>query len=136
MLKLRHNKIALFFLITVFLTVQWTAVHIHLAEHHDHNGNHHQHNIQAHAHEASSHNADAIDSAHATDDYNVVELDNDCTSPGWKKITDQLPVSVSVTYQLLSIPKSSSIQLPEQDSNKQSYITYSTIGSRAPPQLS
>ena len=136
MLKLRHNKALLLFLITVFLTVQWTATHIHLAEHHDHDGNHHQHNIQAHAHQASSHHADTIDSAHAAGDYKVVELDNDCTSSGWKKIGDQLTVSISVPYQLLFVPKSSGIQLPEQNSNKQSYITYSTIRLRAPPHFS
>jgi hypothetical protein len=136
MVKLRPNKTLLFFLITVLLTVQWTATHIHLAEHHDHDGDHHQHNIQAHSHDASSHHADVIDSAHSTDDYNVVELGNDCTSPGWKKTGDQLTVSISIAYQLLFVPKSSSIPLPDQDSNKQSYITYSTIRLRAPPQFS
>ena len=136
MLKLRHNKALLFFLITAFLTVQWAAVHIHLAEHHDHNGNHHQHNIQAHAHKTSSHHADIIDSAHATGDYKVVELDNDCTSSGWKKTGDQLAVSILVPYQLILVPKSISIQLPEQNSNKQNYIAYSTIRLRAPPRFS
>ena len=136
MLKLRHNKTLLLLLITVFLTVQWTATHIHLAAHHDHDGSHHQHNIQAHAHQASSYHADTIDSAHATGDYKVVELDNDCASSGWKKIGDQLTVLISVPYQLLFVPKSSSIQLPEQNSNKHSYITYSTIRLRAPPHIS
>lgn len=136
MLKLRHNKALLFFLITAFLTVQWSAVHIHLAEYHDHNGNHHQHNIQAHAHKTSSHHADTIDSAHTTGDYKVVELDNDCTSPGLKKTGDQLAVLILVPYQLILVPKSISIQLAEQNSNKQNYITYSTIRLRAPPRFS
>jgi hypothetical protein len=136
MQRICPNKTLLLFLITAFLTLQWTATHIHLAEHHDHDGNHHQHNIQAHVHYASSQHADTLDSAHATDDYSVVELDNDCTSLGWKKVSDQLTVSISIAYQLLFIPKSSSIQLPEQDSNKQRYITYSTIRLRAPPQFS
>jgi hypothetical protein len=136
MLKLRHNKALLLFLITVFLTVQWTATHIHLAEHHDHDGNHHQHNIQAHAHQASGHHADTIDSVHATGDYKVVELDNDCTSHGWKKIGDQQAVSILVAYQLVFVPKYPSIQLSELGSNKQNYITYSTIRLRAPPQFS
>ncbi|MDH5571852.1 MAG: hypothetical protein OEY89_08810 [Gammaproteobacteria bacterium] len=136
MLKLRHNKTLLFFLITAFLTVQWAAVHIHLAEHHNHNGNHHQHNIQAHAHKVSSHHVDGIDFAHVTDDYNVVELDNDCASPGWKKTGDQLAVSMSVVYQLLFVSHSIGTLISEQDSNKQSYIAYSTIRLRAPPQFS
>ena len=136
MQRICPNKTLLLFLITAFLTLQWTATHIHLAEHHDHDGNHHQHNIQAHVHYASSHHADTLDSDHAKDDYSVVELDNDCTSLGWKKVSDQLTVSISIAYQLLFIPKSSSIQLPEQDSNKQRYIAYSTIRLRAPPQFS
>ena len=136
MLKLRHNKALLLFLITVFLTVQWTATHIHLAEHHDGNGNH-QHTIQAHAHGTLNHHKDSIDySAHAAGDYKVVELDNDCTSPGWKKIGDQQAVSISVVYQFVSVAKSPGIQLSEQGSNKQNYITYSTIRLRAPPQIS
>lgn len=136
MLKLSLNKALIFFLITSFLAVQWATVHIHLAEHHDHNGNYHQHNIQAHTHKVSNHHADAIDFADATDDYNVVELDNDCTSPGWKKTGDQPAVSMSVVNQLSFIPHSTCTLISEQDSNKQSYITYSTIRPRAPPQFS
>jgi len=136
MIKFRHNKILLFFLVAAFFTVQCTEMHIHLAGHHVHDGNHYQHNIQAHAHYASSHHADTIDSTYGIDDYNVVELDNDCTSPRWKKTGNQLTVSISIPYQLLFAPKFSSIQLPEQNSNKHSYITYSTIRLRAPPQFS
>ncbi|MCW8934318.1 MAG: hypothetical protein OQK98_06300 [Gammaproteobacteria bacterium] len=134
--KLHHNKTLLLLLITVFLTAQWSATHIHLAAHHDHDGDHHQHNIQAHAHQASSYHADTIDSAHAAGDYKVVELDNDCTSSGWKKIGDQLSVSILVPYQLLFVPNPSCIQLPEQNSNKHGYITYSTTRLRAPPHIS
>ena len=126
----------LLFLVTAFLAVQWTTTHIHLAEHHDHDGNHHQHNIQAHAHYASNHHADTIDSAYGTGDYNVVELDNDCTSSVWKKTGDQQTVSISIAYQFLFAPEFSGIQLPEQNSNKHSYITYSTTRLRAPPQFS
>ena len=134
MLKLGHNKALLLLLATAFLATQWATVHIHPAEHHDHNGDHHQHNI--HAHEASSYHANSIYSEHDTDDYNIVEFDNDCTSPGWKKTGDQLAVSISVAYQFVFIAKPSNIQLSELDSNKQSYITYSTIRHRAPPQFS
>lgn len=136
MIKPRPNITLLFFLVTVFLTAQWTATHIHLAEHHDHDGDHHQHSIQAHAHDAPNHHADSIDSAHTTDTYNVVELGNDCTSPGWKKTGDQLTVSISIAYQLLFVPGSSSTPLPAQDSKKQNYISYSTVKLRAPPQFS
>ena len=136
MLKLRHNKALLLFLITVFLTVQWSAVHIHLAEHHDHNGNHHQHSIQTHAHETSAHHADSITTKHVTDDFKVVELDNDCTSSGWKKTGNQPVILISIAYQLAYVPEFSNIQLSDKASNKQSYITYSIIRLRAPPQVS
>jgi len=136
MIKIRSNKTWLFFLVTVFLSVQWTATHIHLAEHHDHDGIHHQHNIQAHSHNAPSHHADTIDSAHVIDDSNVVELDNDCTSPGWKKVSDQFVVSSSTWDSLVFVPKFFSNQLSRQDDNKQNYHTYSTIRLRAPPQTS
>lgn len=136
MIKFRHNKILLLFLLTAFVTVQWTAIHIHLAEHHNHDGNHHQHNIQAHAHYTTNHHADTIDSAHAIEDYNVVDLENDCVLPMCKKLGGQLIVSIPIAYQFLFSPQSTRIQLPELDSNKQSYITYSTIRLRAPPQLS
>ena len=136
MIKYRSNKTLLLFLITAFLTVQWSVTHVHLAEHHDHNGSHHQHNIQAHTHYASSHHADTIDSAHATDDYNIVDLNNACASPGWKKLDDHAIVSTSVVHQFLFIPQSTSIHLFELDRNKRSYVAYSTIRLRAPPQFS
>ena len=136
MIKICSKKTLLFFLVTVFLSVQWTATHIHLAEHHDHDGNHHQHNIQAHAHNTPSHHADTIDSAHVTDDSNVVELDNDCTSPGWKKAGDQFTVFASSCHSFLFVPQLLSIKLSQQDDNKQNYHAYSTIRLRAPPQIS
>ena len=111
-------------------------MHIHLAGHHDHNGSHHQHNIQAHTHYASSQHADTIDSAHVDDEYNIVDLDHDCTSPGWKKLDDHVTVSTILARQFLFVLQSTSVKLPELDSNKQNYIAYSTIRLRAPPKFS
>ena len=120
-------------LITIFISVQWTATHVHLAKHHDHDGSSlHQHNIQVHAHHVSSHHADAIDFAPAMGDYKVVELDNDGI-PGGKKTDNQQAVTA---YHLLFVIKSSRTFLPEQERNSQKYITYSTIRLRAPPQFS
>ena len=136
MIKIRSNKTLLFFLITVFLSAQWTATHIHLAEYHEHGNNHHQHNIQAHAHNTPGHHADTIGSVHVTDDSNVVELNSDYTSPRWKKVGDEFTASTSSFHLFLFAPKLLCIQLSEQSDNKQNYHTYSTIRLRAPPQIS
>ena len=136
MISFRHNKIWLFFLVTAFLAVQWTATHIHLAEHHDHDGSHHLHNIQAHTHYTSDHSVDSIDSLHVVEDYSVVDLDNDCALPAFKKLADQSIVLISIAHQVLFSLQDTRVKLFELDNNKQSYITYSTIRLRAPPQFS
>ena len=136
MITFRHNKILLLFLLIAFITAQWAVTHIHLAEHHDHDGNNHQHNIQAHTHSTSDYSVDTIDSGHVIDDNNVVDLDNDCALPASKKLGDQSIVSNSTAHQILFSLQSTRIKLPELDSNKQNYITYSTIRLRAPPKFS
>jgi hypothetical protein len=132
----RFNKVLLLFLVTAFLTVQWTTAHIHLAEHHDHDGSHHQHDIQAHAHHSSDHHADSVDSSDVTGDHDVVELDHECSSPCWKNLGDQPVASGLPELRLMASSQSSGVILPEADDNKQSYLTYSTIRLRAPPQFS
>jgi hypothetical protein len=133
-MRLHLNKVLPFFLITALLAVQVSVSHIHLAENHDHDGSHHQHNIQAHY--ASSHHASTIDSIHVVDAYNVIEFDNDYPHSGCGKAGSQLIASTSNALQLLFDIHPSGIQSPKQDSNKQRYITYSTIRLRAPPQFS
>jgi len=136
MITFRHNKLLLLLLVTAFLTVQWTAMHVHLAENHDHDGNHHQHNLQAHGHYTASHHVDTIESSHSIKDFAVVELDNNCALPACKKSGEQSTVSTSLTHQFSLALKPTSFQLPKLESNKQSYITYSTTRLRAPPQFS
>ena len=75
----RYNKFFILLLITVFLSLQWSSTHIHLAENHDHDGAAHQHEIEAHNHDLAGHHIDVID-ANSTfetshDDSNVVELE-------------------------------------------------------------
>lgn len=131
----RLNKLLHFFLITAFLTAPVSVTHIHLAEKHGHDGDHHEHNIQAHSHNLSNHQ-DSIDFEHVADDYNFIELDNDCTHSGCRKAGSQLAPFISSAHILVFNSKSSSIQLPRLSSKKQRYISYSTIRLRAPPQLS
>ena len=64
----------LLLLVTAFLSMQWTAVHIHLAEQHDHDGSHHQHQPEAHAHHLSIQSVAAIDFSHQEHHANVLDF--------------------------------------------------------------
>ena len=131
----RLNKTLLLFLVTAFLTVQWTATHIHLAEHHDHDDSHHQHNIETHAHFLTDHQTDSIDSEATTDDLSVVELDYDSNLPIAKKITPVISVIASANLPLLSF-QSVSFELPVFTDDKSGHLDRSTVSPRAPPQAS
>ena len=134
-MRLHLNKILPFFLITAFLSAQLSVNHFHLAEKHGHDGDHHEHNVQAHAHNLSSHQ-DSIDSRHGADDYNVIELDNECTLSGCGKAGSQFTALISSTHTLAASLKPSGTQSPRPSSWKQRYLSYSTIRLRAPPHVS
>ena len=79
---------ALFFvLITAFLTMQWTATHIHLPQKHNHAGSHHQHKIETHGHDLTdkyvidyvTKYAVDIDGSHEVRHANVVDIDHKYT---------------------------------------------------------
>ncbi len=125
----------LFVLITAFLTMQWTAAHIHLAEHHDHDGSHHQHGIEAHSHQLAGHHSDTIDSPLQSDDLSVVELDHEYNPANGKKKTPATAAISSVPEQL-SLFQSIDTELPVILNTKLSYLDRSTIYLRAPPCLS
>lgn len=133
MTRLRNQKALFFFLITAFLTMQWSSAHIHLAKHHDHDGNHHKHASQGHLHDLGSHHDNAIDVAHADDHSNVVELDHECTSPGFNKL-DDLPVAqdrVSNNFQIIVHRTHVVPTVVIQPFS--SWLNYSTVRLRAPP---
>ena len=134
-MNFRPNKTLLLFLVTAFLTVQWTATHIHLAEHHNHNDNHHQHDLEAHAHFLTDHQIDSIDSEVKTDDSNVIELDHKSSLPIAKKITPTITVIASVILQLPSL-QSASFKIPIFVDDKPGHFDRSTVNPRAPPQTS
>lgn len=134
-MNFRLNKTLLLFLVTAFLTAQWTATHIHLAEHHNHDDIHHQHNIEAHAHFLTEHQADTIDSDVTTDELNVVELEHKSSLPKAKKITPTIAVLASVNLQLPSF-QSVSFELPVFVDDKSGHLNRSTVNPRAPPQAS
>lgn len=77
------NKPFLIALVTAFLFLQWSAVHVHLSDEHAHDEGLHQHTVTAHQHQLDSHHPDAIDvngdSLSHADSNKIVELDHACT---------------------------------------------------------
>lgn len=140
MKKLRFNKPFLLTLITAFILLQWSSVHIHLAAEHEHNGNQHQHAANAHQHQLLSSHADAIDVAadtfSHTDSNKVVELEQVCTQFHGKPGA-QL-AALPHAYQ--DLPKanlfSSSPAFPDKLVIYQAYHQYTSIQLRAPPVFS
>jgi len=131
----RLNKTLLLFLVTAFLTVQWSATHIHLAGHHVHDDSHHQHVLETHAHFLTDHQTDSIDTEATTDDLSVVELDHKSNLPIEKKITPVIAMIASVYLQSLFF-QLVSFELPVFTADKSSYLDRSTVSPRAPPQTS
>jgi len=121
-------------LITAFLSMQWVATHIHLAEHHNHDNSHHQHNIEAHAHLLASHHDDITDSVQYADNSNIVELDHQCCTPKVKKITPSNAIIASSRLQP-SLSQSISFKFADQ-LNKLGYLAHLTARPRAPPLFS
>lgn len=135
-MNFRLNRTLLLFLVTAFLTVQWTATHIHLAEHHDHDDSHHQHDLETHAHFLTDHQIDSVDSEATTDFVSVVELDHNSNLPTAKKITPAIAVIASVNQSLLLSFQSVSFELPVFTDGKSDHLDRSTVSPRAPPQAS
>ena len=71
--KTKLNYVKLLFLITAFLTIQWSTTHIHFSENHNHDGKIHKHQIETHSHEYISIN----DSAPQLNHSNIIELDTE-----------------------------------------------------------
>lgn len=128
-----RNKSLFFLLITALLTAQWASAHIHLAEHHDHDGSHHQHASEGHSYHPANHHSDVIDAPHAPGKYDVVELEHECTSPGWNKLDDLPDVFISVTHQPVFSSHPLSVKLSDPDNPRSSWLSYSTVRLRAPP---
>jgi len=50
--KTRATHLLLFTAIIAFITVQWSATHIHLASSHSHEQDYHQHPVEVHSHQS------------------------------------------------------------------------------------
>jgi len=138
MIRLRLNKAIFFVVLAAMLSMQWSSVHIHLAENHDHHGDHHQHKSEAHAHQTLTQNNDSIDSDYQAHQQNikVVELGNDCNINNWNNIDDQPIVLSSDSIFARFIPHLSKLESSEFNRSKRRYIEYSSIQLRAPPKFS
>lgn len=144
MIKTYLKQSFVFILITVFLSLQWSSAHIHLAAQHEHDGGHHQHTVTAHNHQVSTHH-DVIDSANVNDvielfsheSHTVVDLEQVCALFHHGKHIDQSSVLFS-TMGTLFYPSNNN----EHDFTAvryfsfNSYLETTSIRLRAPPYLS
>ena len=138
MIKSLFNKTMFFALLTVFLSMQWSSGHIHLAEHHNHDGSHHQHEIEAHAHQSIAQDDNSSSSAYQVDNHsvNVVEIDYEYNTKSRNHLDDQFIASIPYDFHLGSLTLKSSMEPTKLDRSKLRYIQYSTIYGRAPPEIS
>ena len=116
--------------------MQWTAVHVHLAEQHDHDGAHHQHQLEAHAHHVSNQDVAAIDYSHQENHSNVLDFNYEYSRPkGEKQKTPS-----AVVHTLTPLPTQPfllvSAEIPDVINTKLSYFSRSTDNPRAPPKIS
>lgn len=134
--KLRLNHTLLFVLITAFLTMQWSAAHIHLAEHHDHDGSHHQHSFEAHAHQLAGHHTDTIDLSHQASNFTFVEIDYKFNTVKGSHQKKPSAAAIILDLQWLIFYQLIRIELPEILNTKLSFFYRSAVNVRAPPRLS
>jgi len=129
MTKVRLNYVQSLFLITAFLTIQWTTSHIHIAQQHDHDGLIHQHKAQTHAHQyVVSENL-----SFQTNHLNVIEFDSEFNLQNNKQ---QQSPSSDIALQVFSTFFSISlltVEIPIFVNTEQGYSLYSSVSPRAPP---
>ena len=134
------NYTLLFVLITAFLTMQWTATHIHLSQKHNHAGSHHQHKVENHGHDLTDkyvidYVVD-IDDSHEVSHANVVDIDHKYTLSKSEK-QKYFPLAVAPPpFQLLQYSLPTHVKIPVNLNIKLSYFDRSTVNPRAPPKTS
>jgi len=124
---LRHTK--LLFLITAFLTVQWTATHVHFSEDHNHDGNTHKHQIETHTHQFISINDSSPQLSHS----NIIELDSKDYRQNRKIEKNESLDIVIQTFNLQVIIPLVKLEVPPFINTRQGYSLYSSSNPRAPP---
>ena len=127
--KTKLNYVKLLFLITAFLTIQWSTAHIHFSENHNHDGKVHKHQIETHSHEYISIN----DSAPQLNHSNIIELETEYTLQNRKKQKDSALDIAVLTFNLKQSIPLVKIEVPILINTKQGYSLYSSSNPRAPP---
>ena len=129
MTKVRLNYIQLLFLITAFLTIQWTTSHIHIAKQHNHDGLIHQHQVEAHEHHYIASDNLSFQVSHL----NIIKFDskyNLQNASQQQSPSSDIAVQVFTTLSSISLLK---VEIPTFINTKQGYSLYSSSNPRAPP---
>ena len=127
--KTKLNYIQLLFLITAFLTVQWTATHVHFSENHNHDGNTHTHQVETHTHQYISIDDSSFQVSHS----NIIEFDSKDYKKNRKiKETASLDIAIQ-TFNLEVVIPLVKLEVPSFINKEQGYSLYSSSNPRAPP---
>jgi len=87
---IRLNKALLYCLIATFLTLQWSATHLHLSNNHTHDGSHHNHHNEFHAHYSIESGTNAVNTLHHSDNNQTVEFDFELSNQKSEKLEKSL----------------------------------------------
>jgi len=129
MKKTKLNYVQLLFLITAFLTIQWTSTHVHFSENHNHDGDLHKHQIETHSHQYISNKESSFQVSHS----NIIEFDPTYYKQN-KKIEETSFVDVTVhVFNFESILPVIKLDVPLFINKRQGYSLYSSSNPRAPP---
>lgn len=129
MKKTKLNYVQLLFLITAFLTIQWTSTHVHFSENHNHDGNIHKHQIETHTHQYLSLNDSSIQLSHI----NIIELDTKDYKQN-RKIEETASLDIAIqTFNLEVVIPLVNLEVPPFINKEQGYSLYSSSNPRAPP---
>ena len=123
------------FLVTAFLSMQWSPSHIHLSEQHDHEESQHQHQAEKHAHNLTK-KLISLDVSHQANHANAIVLAYECCfrqQDKQKNLTTALITKAVTILQPVLVVNNS---IPAITNIKLSHLGLSTANPRAPPQIS
>ncbi len=133
--QLRSSYILILLLITAFLAMQWATVHAHLPDKHHHDGTYHQHKAEPHSHSLVSKILGTIDSYHYENHENIVEFDPSSTTSSKQQETKFFILGLPPAPYITKVLFRKEIKDLSLNSVNLTYLSYSTVNLRAPPQL-
>lgn len=136
--KQRIRFATYFFILVIFLSVQWASPHAHLSGAHEHSGDRHHHSAEIHAHQPVTQHPDAIDSVEADHLHVagawVVELEHP-QLPSSGQQPDLRPIVLAAEFRFPTPTLLQSFRFPE-NANPLPDLPPAHVGQpRAPPQL-